>query len=134
MKTLYATCVEPILFAYGTDTCVPCFAITAQSFAIESTKVQQSVDKECALNCLKQFLNDCDRSGAQLCLIPCLETSTIGTVGDDIVESQNTPKVWASWSLIEAALACASALAGLTLWRKNQKTPKGESQYHQLMA
>mmetsp|Transcript_24576 Transcript_24576/g.27957 ORF Transcript_24576/g.27957 Transcript_24576/m.27957 type:complete len:284 (+) Transcript_24576:59-910(+) len=132
----YSECSAPVLLGYGYNTCMPCLLNTAESVALESNKFSTAMSKECALDCVGQFMDDCNMSAMNTCLAHCPSATSITTTvaADVVVGSQNSPQSYASWSLIGAALACVSVFAGMALWRNNQKIPEGESQYHQLLA
>jgi len=136
-ETTYNKCTWSVFYGYGDNTCMPCLFNMTEAVALDSSKMSQTMNKECILNCVEQYMDDCNGYTLGTCWASCSPANSITThtaIAAVFAESQNSSQSYASWSLIGAALACVSVLAGLALWRNNQKTPKSESQYHQLMA
>eukprot|EP00357_Protocruzia_adherens_P007612 CAMPEP_0114995836 /NCGR_PEP_ID=MMETSP0216-20121206/13963_1 /TAXON_ID=223996 /ORGANISM="Protocruzia adherens, Strain Boccale" /LENGTH=283 /DNA_ID=CAMNT_0002359947 /DNA_START=558 /DNA_END=1405 /DNA_ORIENTATION=+ len=86
----FITCLVPVGEGYGEATCMPCLLKEARSISLESVALPPDGDKECALECIEHYMNDCDDSGTQLCLNACVPESDISVV----VESTRNNQSW----------------------------------------
>eukprot|EP00357_Protocruzia_adherens_P019895 CAMPEP_0115010534 /NCGR_PEP_ID=MMETSP0216-20121206/23373_1 /TAXON_ID=223996 /ORGANISM="Protocruzia adherens, Strain Boccale" /LENGTH=206 /DNA_ID=CAMNT_0002378767 /DNA_START=908 /DNA_END=1528 /DNA_ORIENTATION=+ len=123
-------CVVQIAEGYGEITCVPCLLEKDRSISLESVIIPPDADKECALNCMEQYMNNCDDSGTQLCLnecIPWFDTSVA-------VESTRNNQSWVIWTIVGVGLACLTILVGVVMQNHKSKKIDREYQYRQLTA
>jgi len=133
----YTECSGLALYGYGPNTCVPCLFNTGESVALESSQIPQTTNKECVLDCVGQFLDDCNIFAMNDCMAHCSPATSITTTtaaSDVVVESQNGSQSYMSWSVIGAALACVSVVAGLALRSNKKKNITPEYQYGQILA